>query len=100
MADDPGETDCGSARCVGAAGAGGDGADVFVLGPGQDTIEDFDFSEGNRLLVAGPQAEVNAVIASARPAVMGVQITTDDQGQVTLVGVAAGDVNADWFTTV
>ena len=77
---------------------GGDGADVFVLGPGKDTIQDFDFSEGDRLLVAGPQEQLDAVIASARPAATGVEITTEDEGQVTLVGV--GDVNADWFMTV
>lgn len=79
---------------------GGDGADVFVLGPGQDTIADFDFQEGDRLLVAGPQAAVNAVIASAAPAPTGVRITTEDGGEVTLVGVAAGAINADWFAVV
>jgi Ca2+-binding RTX toxin-like protein len=79
---------------------GGDGADVFVLGAGQDTIEDFDFTEGDRLLVAGPQASINEVIESASSAPTGTRITTDDGGEVTLVGVAAGHVTTDWFTAV
>jgi hypothetical protein len=79
---------------------GGDGADAFVLGRGQDLVEDFDFNEGDRLLVAGDQADVNAVIASAVETGTGVRLTTEDNGQITLVGVAAGDVNTEWFTAV
>lgn len=79
---------------------GGDGADAFVLGRGQDLVEDFDFNEGDRLLVAGDQADVNAVIASAVETGTGVRLTTEDDGQITLVGVTAGDVSTEWFTAV
>jgi Ca2+-binding RTX toxin-like protein len=79
---------------------GGDGADVFVLGPGRDTIGDFDFGEGDRLLVAGPHIAVVDVMASAHPVGPDVQLTTDDGGFVTLIGIAAASVRADWFTTI
>mgnify|MGYP001029682077 CR=1 FL=1 len=75
---------------------GGDGADIFVLGEGRDVIEDFDFDEGDRLLVPGDQADLNAVVTSAEPVVTGARIATDG-GEVTLVGIAAGDINTDWF---
>jgi Ca2+-binding RTX toxin-like protein len=79
---------------------GGDGADMFVLGPGQDAINDFDFGEGDRLLVAGPQAAVGAVAASVQSTGSGAQLTSEDGGVMTLIGIAAASVQADWFTTV
>ncbi|HEX6977713.1 MAG TPA: hypothetical protein VF342_00305 [Alphaproteobacteria bacterium] len=75
---------------------GGDGADVFVLGEGRDVIEDFDFDEGDRLLVPGDQTDLNAVVTSAESVATGARIETDD-GEVTLVGIAAADINTDWF---
>jgi len=70
------------------------GADLFVFSPlgGRDVIVDFDPVEGDRI---GLDSTVRAVVGSngAGEAV----ITFSDDDSVTLAGVSARDVGADWF---
>lgn len=76
---------------------GGNGADLFVLGTGPDRIDDFDFAAGDRLSLAGTEEDINAAIATAEDVNGDARITIDNEDTVTLAGVAAEDINADFF---
>lgn len=75
--------------------SGGTQADLFVFGDGGDVVTDFSANQGDRLHAVGGE-EAAALIATAEDTADGATIATDT-GTLTLAGVAAGDLTADWF---
>ncbi|HEY0835058.1 MAG TPA: calcium-binding protein [Azospirillum sp.] len=76
--------------------AGGGGADRFVVGggSGNDTIAGFDAAEGDRVALSGTGGWTVAADASGQAVV---RLATGET--VTLAGVPAAQVTADWFTS-
>lgn len=70
---------------------GGSGADQFVFTAGNDTAADFSFAEGDR--ITGTSFTAVSVSAGASGAVL-----SDGTNSLTLVGVDAGQISADWFS--
>lgn len=75
--------------------SGGPGADLFVFSGGRDIVSDYSASEGDRLLAAGGE-DTAALIATAEDTEDGATITTET-GTLTLAGINAADLAADWF---
>lgn len=99
LGDDELSGEAGNDVLAGGAGtnvlSGGEGSDYFVLGSGNDTILDFSADEGDRL-ISTTSDDVEDLIANAEDDADGTIITTD-LGTITLAGVSADDLSADWF---
>lgn len=75
---------------------GGADADLFVVGNGRDTITDFDAGEGDLILLAG-DFDLSAVLGNVRDTDDGALIRLGQANSITLVGVDADDISAEWF---
>ncbi|HYH17645.1 MAG TPA: DUF1566 domain-containing protein [Azospirillum sp.] len=72
---------------------GGGGADRFGVGSGADTVTDFSYSEGDRIVRS------SGMTWTASDGSGGAVVSLSNGAQVTLTGVKASAVTADWFVT-
>ncbi|HYD63981.1 DUF1566 domain-containing protein [Azospirillum sp.] len=72
---------------------GGSGADRFGVGGGADTVTDFTYAEGDRIVRS------SGTTWTATDGGAGAVVTLGNGAQVTLTGIKASAVTADWFVT-
>ena len=69
---------------------GGTGADTFIFNGGNDTITDFNFTDGDLIDV---ETQYSTIQQTGNDTIL----DFDTGGQITLIGIEQADIQMDWF---
>ena len=69
---------------------GGTGADTFIFNGGNDTITDFNFTDGDLIDV---ETQYSTIQQTGNDTIL----DFDTGGQITLIGIEQTDIQMDWF---